>query len=317
MRRLRPYEILVLANTLLVAALLSRRVGLPVRSILEAQPSTFFLGFGLVAAGAALRAADVAREDGAARARLYLRLLSRPENLLDLSRMLIVLGLVTWSYSWLKVFVTHLNRWVTDPLLASADFRLHLGINPNRFLIELFPYPALWQGVDYYYAGFVFTLGAGFALLASALDSRERSRFAAGFAVLWIAGSWFYVALPSLGPCYVFPEDYTAVRAHLPLQTETQRLLIAQYRIVTSGMKPGTELNPVFGIAAMPSLHVAGQAFLAFAARKRHPRLALFFAVLSILTFLGSLVTGWHYAVDGYAGFLLAWGAWRLGTRLG
>lgn len=317
MRRLRPYEILVLANTVLVAALLSSRVALPVRSLLDAQPSTFFLGLGLVAAGAALRAISVARKDRTARARLYLRLLSRPASLLDLARMFVVLGLVTWSYSWLKVFVPHLNRWVTDPLLATADMKLHLGINPNRLLIELFPFPTLFWAVDVYYAGFVFSMGLGFALLASALDPRERARFAAGFAVLWIAGSWLYVALPSLGPCYVFPEDYAAVRAHLPLQTETQGLLIAQYRVVISGLRPGTSLNPVFGIAAMPSLHVAGQAFLAFAARKRHPRLALLFAVLSVLTFFGSLVTGWHYAVDGYAGFLLAWGAWRLGDRLG
>jgi hypothetical protein len=206
---------------------------------------------------------------------------------------------------------------VTDPLLATADMKLHLGINPNRLLIELFPFPALFRAFDVYYAGFVFSMGLGFALLSSALDPRVRARFAAGFAVLWIAGSWLYVALPSLGPCYVFPEDYAAVRPHLPLQTGTQGLLIAQYRVVTSGLKPGTSLNPVFGIAAMPSLHVAGQAFLAFAARKRHPRLALLFGVCSVLTFFGSLMTGWHYAVDGYAGFLLAWGAFRLGERLG
>ena len=317
MRRLRPYEVLALANTVLVAVLLSSRAGLPASSILAAQPSTFFLGLGLVAAGAALRAIAVARRDGSVRARLYLRLLSRPASVLDLARMFIVLGLVTWSYSWLKVFVPHLNRWVTDPLLATLDGKLHVGINPNRLLIELFPYPALFRAVDVYYAGFAFSLGLGFALLVSALDRRERSRFAAGFAVLWIAGSWLYVALPSLGPCYVFPDDYTAVRAHLPLQTETQRLLIAQYRVVTSGLKSGTSLNPVFGVAAMPSLHVAGQAFLAFAARKRHRGLALFFGVCSVLTFLGSLMTGWHYAVDGYAGYLLAWGAWRLGERLG
>ncbi len=317
MRRLRPYEILALANTVLVAVVLSSRVALPASSILAAQPSTFFLGLGLVAAGAALRAVTVARRDGSGRARLYLRLLSRPASLLDLARMFVVLGLVTWSYSWLKVFVPHLNRWVTDPLLATLDMKLHLGINPNRLLIELFPYPALFRAVDVYYAGFAFSLGLGFALLASALDPRERSRFAAGFAVLWIAGSWLYVALPSLGPCYVFPDDYAAVRADLPLQTGTQRLLIAQYRVVTSGLKPGTPLNPVFGVAAMPSLHVAGQAFLAFVARRRHPRFALFFGVCSVLTFVGSLMTGWHYAVDGYAGFLLAWGAWRLGERLG
>lgn len=317
MRRLRPYEILALANTVLVAALLSSRVALPVRSLLDAQPSTFFLGLGLVAGGAALRALSVAGRDGAARARLYLRLFSRPAGLLDLARMFIVLGLVTWSYSWLKVFIPHLNRWVTDPLLAALDMKLHLGINPNRLLIELFPFPGLVRAVDFYYAGFVYSMGLGFALLASALDPRERARFASGFAILWIAGSWLYVALPSLGPCYVFPDDYAAVRAHLPLQTETQRLLIAQYRVVTSGLKSGTSLNPVFGVAAMPSLHVAGQAFLAFAARKRYPGLALLFGVCSVLTFFGSLLTGWHYAVDGYAGFLLAWGAWRLGERLG
>ena len=317
MRRLRPYEILVLGNTLLVSTLLARRVGLPVRTLFDAQPSTFLLGLGLVAAGAALRAVAIAREDGSARARLYLRLLSRPKSLLDLARMFVVLGLMTWSYSWLKVFVPHLNGWVTDPLLAALDMKLHLGINPNRFLIELFPFPGLFRAVDVYYAGFVFTMGAGFALLASALDPRERARFAAGFAVLWIAGSWLYVALPSLGPCYVFPDDYASVSAHLPLQAETQRLLLAQYRVVTSGLKPGTSLNPVFGIAAVPSLHVAGQAFLAFAARKRHPRLAFLFGLCSVLTFFGSLITGWHYAVDGYAGFLLAWGSWWLGKRLG
>ena len=44
-------------------------------------------------------------------------------------------------------------------------------------------------------------------------------------------------------------------------------------------------------------------------------RFATLFFVLTFFTFLGSLVTGWHYAVDGYAGFLLAavlaWGSGR------
>jgi hypothetical protein len=105
----------------------------------------------------------------------------------------------------------------------------------------------------------------------------------------------------------------------MPLQAETQRLLLVQYDAVTKGSAAlGTiGLNAAFGIGAMPSLHVAGQAFVAFFARRRSPRLAFLFGLLTALTFAGSLISGWHYAVDGYAGILLALAAWRLGERMG
>ena len=31
---------------------------------------------------------------------------------------------------------------------------------------------------------------------------------------------------------------------------------------------------------------------------------------------IGSVLLGWHYAVDGYLGALIAWGAWRVGLWL-
>ena len=31
---------------------------------------------------------------------------------------------------------------------------------------------------------------------------------------------------------------------------------------------------------------------------------------------IGSVHLGWHYAVDGYLGAAVAWGAWRAGRRL-
>jgi membrane-associated phospholipid phosphatase len=39
-------------------------------------------------------------------------------------------------------------------------------------------------------------------------------------------------------------------------------------------------------------------------------------AFLALLTFVGSMLTGWHYAIDGYAGALLAWLCVLLAQRL-
>ena len=318
MRRVRPWEAFVLVNAAVVGTVLALRVGFSVPKSLAAQFSMLVVATGLLAAGAGVRALGLALGGNAVRARLYLGRMARRATLLDLARFVVALTLVSWSYSWLKVFVPHLNGWITDPLLSVLDFRVHFGINPNRFLIELFPSTAFWRVLDVYYAQFLLTTGVAFAWFGSALSRRDRARFAAGFALLWIVGAWLYVAAPSLGPCYVFPDEYAAVRPEMPLQTQTQRLLLVQYDAVTKGSAAlrTTGLNAAFGIGAMPSLHVAGQAFVAFFAGRRSPRLAFLFGLLTALTFAGSLISGWHYAVDGYAGILLAWGAARLGERM-
>ena len=318
MRRVRPWEAVVLVNAAVVGTVLALHVGFSVPGSLAAQWSMLVVATGLLAAGAGVRALGLALSGDAGRARLYLDRMTRRSTLLDLARFVVAVALVSWSYSWLKVFVPHLNGWITDPLLSVLDFRVHFGINPNRFLIELFPSTAFWRFLDVYYAQFLLTMGVAFAWFGSALAWRDRARFAAGFALLWIAGAWLYVAAPSLGPCYVFSDEYAAVRPEMPLQTQTQRLLLVQYDAVTKGSAAlrTTGLNAAFGIGAMPSLHVAGQAFVAFFARRRSPRIAFLFGLLAALTFAGSLISGWHYAVDGYAGILLAWGAARLGERM-
>ncbi len=318
-RRPRLYEVLALGNALLVALLAGLRYGLDVPASLLGHLLTLSIAAGLVAAGAGARALLLAARQGGKRARLYLKRMARPAALGDALRFVLAMTLVSYGYSWLKVFVPRLHPVLFDPLYAAADEFLHLGVNPNRFLIELFPSVAFWRFLDLYYAQFLVTVGIGFAWYGAVLSRRERARFAAGFALLWIAGAWAYVATPTLGPCYVFPGDYAAVRPEMPLQTRTQQLLLAQYHAVTSGSREGQPvgLNAAFGIGAMPSLHVAGQAFIAFFARRRNPRFAFLFALLALLTFVGSLVSGWHYAVDGYAGVILGWAAFRLGERLG
>lgn len=311
LRPVRVYEILVLLQVAVVVALIRgvARIDLSVPGTLaDARVAAAFLAL-FSAAALLLRTGAVAVRRGRGRAGRFLRAFARPASLADLVRLIAVLSLATYGYSWLKVSVPLLNTVLWDDALARLDAAVHFGLNVNRFALELLPFPALLRTLDIYYGLFLATILAATGWFLTGLSIAERSRFTSGLVVLWLSSAWLYLALPSLGPCYAFPADYVAVRRSMPLQTFTQERLIGQYRMVrglrTSGAE-GMVLDPVLGVAAMPSLHVAAQAYIAFFARRRSRPLFLLYAAAAALTFFGSLVTGWHYAVDGYAGFLMA-----------
>lgn len=315
----RPYEILLLADVAVVAFLLRTRARLNVdvlRTLLDMRESFAVIG-GVLAAGVLVRALWAARR-GKVRGVARLRALLKPRALADLARLVAVLVLTSWAYSWLKVALPLLRPDVlTDPALFRIETALHFGVNPGRFLQSLFPFTALWGVLDRYYGAFILTVMAGLAWFGATLSVRDRARFAAGFTFLWISGAWFYFAVPSLGPCYVLKDDYTDVRAAMPSQSATMDLLFAHYGRVRSLTRhpEGADISPYLGVAAMPSLHVAAQAFLMLVARRRSKALFVLFAALTAVTFFTSVVSGWHYAIDGYAALLLAWLCEAAGRR--
>ncbi len=323
LRRLRPrvYEFLVLlhvAAVLVLVRAVGRLPALPWDTLLGirlfAVPMTVFVLGAIV-----LRASAVAARDGTPRAGRFLRETFRPRSAFDLVRLLLVASLVYYGHVWLKVIVPFLNPQLFDARLARLDAAIHFGLNPGPFALGLFPWPAVLRAIDVYYAAFVPLTVAGMAWFLTTPSRPERARFAAGFAFLWLGGAWLYVALPALGPCFVYAADYADAARSLPLQTATQTLLVTHYRALLGAAAAGAtaRILPVLGIGAMPSLHVGAHAFLALFAWRRSRPLFLFFAAATLLTFWGSLVTGWHYAVDGYAGLLLALLCWRLGEKLG
>ncbi len=308
--RPRLYEIVLLVDVAVVILLLRGRARIDLGvagSLLDMREFIAFLA-PIVLGGVLVRALLAARR-GRRRGIARLRALLRPRSLVDLGRFLVAMALTSYAYSWLKMALPLLRPDVLyDPALYRLETLLHFGVNPGRFLQGLFPYPVLWRALDGYYAAFILTVMGGLAWFAATLSIRDRARFAAGFSFLWVFGAWFYFAVPSLGPCYVLKDDYTDVRAAMPRQSATMDLLFAHYgRVRSLRRRPeGTDLSPYLGVAAMPSLHVAAQAFFMFFARRRSRRLFGLFAVLTAVTFFTSVVSGWHYAVDGYAAVLLA-----------
>jgi hypothetical protein len=319
--RPRFYEAVILADFVVVLWLLRKRalVGLDPERVLR-ECAAFAISLATFIVVALIVRSLLAGRHAPRRAAIRLRAALRPRSLLDLSRFLVFVSLTSFSYSWLKVTLPLLRPDILyDDVLYRIETAVHLGVNPGRLLQGLFPYPALWQSLDRWYAAFIYTVLVGIAWFVSVLSPRERTRFAMGFALVWLLGGWWYYATPSLGPCYVLQDDYAEVRGAMKTQSMVMDVLYGHYGRVRAFKKhpEGTEIHQYLGVAAMPSLHVAAQAFLALFARRRSRLQFLLFAAATGITMFAAVVSGWHYAIDVYAGLFLAWVCVRLGERFG
>ena len=308
-------EIVVVAAALLVVVVLRwrgarmgwRALELMLPSMVSALPKILIWGLVLnVLATLALRRSVAG----------YLESFFRVRSLLGWVRVCAAFMLVTFAYTWLKVCVPLLRERVWDAELWQVDRWLHLGYSPNVFAATLFSSPPVLHVLDLWYSFWIVTIFAAWAWAAAQPDVARRRGFVFGCALLSIAGSWLYVALPALGPCYAYPAVFASIRNDIPYAVGTQAALAANYaRMVAGRSSVLRQFNPYLGVAAFPSLHVGAHWYFALWARRYERRLFVPLAGATALTFLASLATGWHYAVDGYAGMLLAWLAVRAVDR--
>lgn len=307
---IKPIEIVLLAHSLVLLWILRSYLGLEPQPLWGLTIGVPFLKLILyVTAGAlVLRALLIRGFQGRPEVSRYLRSVLRPVLALDLARILIWIGLTVYGYAWLKVFVPLINSRTYDSLLYRIDNFVHFGLNPNRFLIALFPYPWFLRFLDNAYSIYHYTVIGGLCWFMVASTRSERYRFVGAYALLWVMGSWLYLVVPSLGPCYTLPGDYVEVKKVMTKCAEFQDLLIRHYFSIRQ--PKGREITmaiPAFGVAAFPSLHVAGQFFLALWSRRRNRLLFVTFTVLTFITLIASLISGWHYAIDDYAALAMAY----------
>jgi hypothetical protein len=232
-------------------------------------------------------------------------------------RMWIAAMLMTYAYFWLKISVPLVHEHLWDRGLWNLDVLLHGGISPSVLITQGFRDAPVLPLLDTWYGLWVKTVFYAIAFFSAMPEALPRRRFMASAVLLWTLGSWLYLALPALGPIYAFPEVWNGLLDQMPRARASQASLWANYQTILAG-RAGVlrRFNPTLGVAAFPSLHVAAHWLFALWARKGARLLFVSFVVATLLTLIGSVLTGWHYAVDGYAGLLLAWLCYRLG-RLG
>jgi len=228
---------------------------------------------------------------------------------LETVTIVLVLTLTSYAYSWPKVMVPILNSRLWDVFFVKIDATLCFGINPNEFFLTIFEGAPLAVNhmLDRYYGLFVLSLGIITAWFVTEPRANKRLAFGGAIILLWVLGTWSYVAMPALGPVYVFEEYPQRVATIFPHNAATQTALITNYDAVHRIIAGEDALIvPGFGVAAMPSLHVAAHFFLYLWACFVGSRLRPLLLAMTTLTLLASIVTCWHYLIDGLAGMAFA-----------
>ena len=200
-----------------------------------------------------------------------------------------------------------------DRQLWDFDQAMLLGHSPNILFLDVFSHPLALRFFDWTYANvFIASITVATTFFLSEKDQRIRVGFANSNTLMWIVGAWLYVLVPSLGPAYRFPQVWLPLSAMLTHTQGLQHLLMTNYQHVLRN----EAVNVFLGIAAFPSLHVAFEFLVWLWVRRVWRAGAILFAIFTVIIFLGSVVTGWHYLIDSLAGLALA-AACFFGVRAG
>jgi hypothetical protein len=219
-----------------------------------------------------------------------------------------LVGLGTWYVTYvafrnLKSFVPFVNSDLADRELAAFDRVLFLGHDPAVLLHGL-----LGTGWAAHVMSFIYVAWIAFvpfSLVIALVWSRNVTGgawYVTAVAVDWVLGVATYFAVPSVGPIYAKPSQFTGIG-----DTFVGKLAATMLEDRQEVLADPAATDAVQTIAAFASLHVGIMVTVCVMAHLLGlPRLVrtglwVFFG----LTVLATVYLGWHYVADALGGVVL------------
>lgn len=225
-----------------------------------------------------------------------------------------LMGLGTWYLTYvafrnLKSFVPFVNSHLWDRQLAGFDRFLFLGHDPASLLHQLLGTGWAAHVMSFIYIAWI--VFVPFSLVIALVWSRNVTGgawYVTAVAADWVLGAATYFAVPTLGPIYARPSQFTDI-ADTSVGRLSANMLAARQDVLADPFAT----HAVQTIAAFASLHVGIMVTVCIMAHLLGlPRVVktvlwLFFAV----TVVATVYLGWHYVSDALAGSVLgAAGVW-------
>jgi membrane-associated phospholipid phosphatase len=224
------------------------------------------------------------------------------------------------GWSAIKASITDFNPFKYDEALYQIDMFLHSQKLPHEFIFEHFGNPFWIAILNYNYHIWFFALfGSVFYCCFRYKNPYNLIRFLIATIFLWFfAGNLVAMIFSSAGPCY-FEHLNLNYNPYAWLMNQLNQINDSHYKLLAIEVQ--RDLWEEYlqgkswvrgGVSAFPSLHVANSflmVFVAFSLKLWFRWFALFWASLILV---GSVALGWHYAIDGYAGVILASLAWKI-----
>ena len=239
-----------------------------------------------------------------------------PRRLLGFAIMLVAVPVFSSTWGGLKLLIPKVQPFCWDARFYALDKALHLGHDPWRLLQPVLGSVQGTLAVNAAYNAWFLLMLAVIAWQAGSAKRDVRFRFFMTFFLLWaFPGTVLATYFSSAGPCYydavvAGPSPYLEQmaflhevdRAHGLMAVTMQRVLWEVY--TTDGVQVAS------GISAMPSMHVSIATLLCLVGFARSRWIGCALGLFALAIQVGSVHLGWHYAIDGYAGALLAGGTW-------
>lgn len=228
----------------------------------------------------------------------------------------LIMTVMLVSFSQLKNLIPRLNPFAWDQFFVDLDRSLHFGRLPHEWLLP-------FLGSDYvvsFFAGIynVWLFMAYFSLVIACFmrpDRPERMQFLIAFLLTWaLGGNLLATVFSSAGPVYLNPmglgDTYLPLMRRLQEHADTGMLSAVKTQVLLWTWQSGEQ--PLNAISAFPSMHVASSTLMAIFAFRWSRLAGIALTLFACGIMVGSVLLGWHYAVDGYAGAAIAVLCWAL-----
>lgn len=228
---------------------------------------------------------------------------------------------IGYLYVSFKVNIANFAPYSWDFIFAEIDRALFLGKDPWVLSHKLLPGALATKILDMFYVVW-FPVMQMAIFLTALLAPRHplRQTFLMAYVLNWgIAGVVLAILFPAVGPVYM--ERITGDPMFQPLmemlyrEAETTRIITLESQELLWKGYTQDDVNPI-GISAFPSMHLtiaATLTCLGFAVNRIVGWLA---AAFTLTILIGSVHLGWHYAIDGIAGIVLAVVLWMVSARV-
>ena len=227
------------------------------------------------------------------------------------------------AFTEMKSVIPLLNPYSWDLAFMELDRALHFGQDPWLLLQPFFGSTAATLVLNFAYNLWFFVM-FGFWLTSgwTKIDNGWERQFLLSFIWCWIIGGTILAILfSSMGPAFydlINADDnpFAAQMAFLGGVNENHNVLA----LGAQDMLREAYLNPanggLSGISAMPSLHNATSTLFMLAAYRINKNFGHVMLAFLLCIVIGSVHLAWHYAVDSYAGIIIAVVLWKASGAL-
>jgi hypothetical protein len=228
------------------------------------------------------------------------------------------------TFSSIKQVIPQIQNFSWDQKLMEVDYFLHFGNHPWRLMRPLIENELIIRTLDLLYMLWFIILFCFCLWMAWSKRRMLRLQFFICTSIVWMVfGSLLGTIFSSAGPCYYSKVVAQGFNPYQPLMNNLYKihdkrpLWAISNQLGVWDAYVNNEWLPFGGISAMPSIHVAMAVVFALLGMHVNRFLGIVLIIYAIIIYIGSVVLGWHYAVDGYLSSILVVLLWKVtGKRL-